>query len=168
MTDRRLVTFRCEEPTVETAKQKLDHGEMSERLRETLEAIAHGADVAEQSRLKDRLRDLREEKREKESEIRALQNDRDEIDRNIERIEQRLDELLDQQGEYDGALAMLESELHEGGYVWPAKPSVREAAQVGQTTPENVIQDLKERNSEVPECAFSEPTVHGPNDWRDE
>lgn len=165
--EKKLVTFRQEKETVELAKEKLEHGEMSERLRQTLAQIAHGADVAEQSRLKDRVQELRRQRRKKDRQIRELQNDRDEIDRDIERIEERLDSLMEQEGEYDGALSMLESELREGNYVFPNKSSVKEAASVGQTTPETVIQDLKERNADVPEAAFELPKVHQPNDWRE-
>jgi len=167
MTGGKLVNFKADAETVELAKSKLEHGEMSERLRQTLEHIAHGADVSERTRLKDQLQEKRRQRREVEQELSTLQSERDELDRDIERIEQRLDELLDKQGEYDGALSMLESELHSGEYVYSEKASVKQAATVGECSPESVVDDVRDRNGDVPDAAFEMPTVHGPNDWRE-
>jgi len=153
--NKKLVNFNAPEETVETAKAKLEYGEMSERLRETLEQIAHGADVAEQTRMKDQLQEKRKDRREIESDIRRLQDERDEVDQDIERLEQRLDELADQEGEYDGFLKSIEADLHDGMHVWETHAKVEQAAQIGQTTPEAVLDDLRERNPTIPEEQYA-------------
>jgi len=150
---------------VELAKDKLEHGEMSELLRETLDRVAHGADVAEETRLKDALEAIREDKRE-------LRQDRDDIERQLEeksreeeRIEQRLDALREQDGEYDGVLAMLEEDLHDGVRILGGGDKIKKAARIGDCTTDDVIDDLKERNPDVPEKAYRPSRSDEPPKW---
>lgn len=159
MTNDKLVNFKAPKNTVETAKAKLNHGEMSERLRKTLEEIAHGKDVAEQTRVKERLKKEREERREIEREIRDKQQERDEKDRIIERLEEKLDTLSEQEGEYDGFLQSIEADLHDGKHVWKDHGKIEEAAELVDCRPKDVIEDLKERNPNLPESRFNPKDV---------
>jgi len=168
MSNDKLVNFKADKDTVEIVKQKLEHGEMSDRLRDTLNEIAHGADVAEQTRLKDRLQELRKERREITSDIEALQDKRDEKDREIERVETQLDNLREQQGEYDGALQAIEGQLHEGVRMAPDSVPVKEAARIGDVDTEGVIEAIKERNPDVPDFAFRTAKRSEEPNWKDE
>ena len=160
------VTFNMDEQTVEEAKDKLEHGEMSEVLREALREVAYGADVAEESKLTDRLRTLREKRRVKRQERDSIESTIDEIDRKIERVEQRLDTLREQEGEYDGVLAMLEEDLDEGVRMIETSTKVKRAATIGGCNTEDVINDLKERNPNIPDRAFRKPQgTEGPK-WK--
>lgn len=152
--DDTLVNFRAPEETVETAKMKLEHGEMSKELRTRLEEIAHGTDVAERTRIKDQLKEKRQERRDKQREINNLQNDVDEIDRDIERLEERLDQLAEQEGEYDGYLKSLEADLRDGEHLFAGHAKVEEAATLGDCSEEEVINRLQERNPEIPDLQF--------------
>lgn len=163
----KLVTFNASSETLQEAKDRLEHGELSERLRGTLNEIAHGADVAQQTRLTDRLQTLREDRRDAERKIREWQDERDELDRKIERVESRLDELREQDGEYDGVLAMLEADLADGVRVMEGTDKVKRAARIGDCTPADVIDDLKERNPNTPDVAFRQARAGEAGNWQD-
>ena len=162
----KMVNFKANSQTVKEAKDKLEHGEMSEELRARLDEIAHGADVSEENRLMDRLQTLREDRRDAESKISKWQEERDELDRKIERIETRLDELRDQEGEYDGVLAMLEADLQDGVRIMEGTDKVKRAAQIGDCEPSDVIQDLKDRNPDIPDEAFRQARGNEEPNWK--
>jgi len=164
--DRKQVKFTHEKQTVEAAKDKLEYGELSEELRATLDRIAHGADVAEETRLTDRVEQLREERRELQRERDDIVDKIEETERDIERVERRLEELRETNGEYDGVLAMLEGELHDGVRVMAGTDTVKRAASIGDCTPEDVINDLRDRNPDVPDMAFR-PARGDAANWKD-
>jgi len=161
-----LVTFKTDETTLEQAKANLEHGEMSQRLRQTLEAVAYGADVAEETRLTDRLQSLRENRRSLRQERDNIESDLDETNRKIERVEQRLDSLREQDGQYDGVLAMLEEDLHTGVRILGGSDKIKRAAELGDCSVQDVVDDLKERNPDVPEKAFRPAQAGEPADWK--
>ena len=164
--NQKRVTFLVEEQSWEEAKANTEHGEMSQLLRERVNAVAHGEQVAEETKLTDRLRTLRETRREKRQERDSIESTIDEIDRKIERVEQRLDTLREQEGEYDGVLAMLEEDLDEGVRMIETSTKVKRAAAIGGCNTEDVINDLKERNPNIPDRAFRRPQgTEGPK-WK--
>lgn len=155
----KLVNFKAPEETVEAAKDKLQHGEMSEELRHTLKRIAHGADAAEQTRVKDRLKQLRKQRRQLEEDIQSLQSERDETERDIERLEERLDQLAEQEGEYDGYLKSIEQDLKDGIRVFEGHAKIKQAARIAGCSQADVLRDLQERNPDVPDEQFTEGTA---------
>jgi len=161
----KTVNFKANSETVELAKNKLEYGEMSELLRETLDRVAHGADVAEETRLKDALEAIRESKRDLREERQHVERQLEEKSREEERIEQRLDALREQEGEYDGVLAMLEEDLHEGVRIMEGSNKVKRAAAIGDCDPEDVLADLKERNPDVPDKAYRQSKTDEPPKW---
>jgi len=165
--DRKQVNFTAPRSTVESAQQKLEHGEMSEELRATLDRIAHGADVAEETRLTDRLEELRGNRRDLRDERDRIESELEENERDIERVERRLDELRETNGEYDGVLAMLESDLHDGVRLMAGSEKVQRAATIGDCSPADVIDDIRDRNPDVPDMAFRPAGGEEPN-WKDE
>lgn len=164
--DRQLVTFKVDEETYEIAKGKLQHGELSEELRTRLDQIAYGTQTTKREQLREELQSYREKKRELDNEIGQLRKERDEVNRKIERVEDQLDTLRDRDGEYNGALEMIESRLHDGKRIHPKHDLVDQAAQVGDKTSSDVIDDLMERNPDVPTCAFELASPDEPTDWR--
>jgi len=166
MTEKTQVGFEAEKSTVEEVKAKLEYGELSERLRRCLDAIAHGTDVSEETRLTDRLQTLREERRDLRQERDNIEKDIEEKTRDIERVEQRLDNLREQDGEYDGVLAMLEEDLHSGIRILGGSNKVAKAASIGDCSKADVIEDLKERNPDVPAKAFREPKQGEAGNWQ--
>jgi chromosome segregation ATPase len=143
--------------TKELAKGKLEHGGLTRVVRETLERIAHGEQSTEIERVKDQLADLRDTRQSLQKDRNRIDDELDDIERKIERAENRLDELRDKQGEYEGALQMIEDAMHEEGmHVFTDHGQVQEAAKIGDCSPGDVIEDLQERNPELPEERFTD------------
>lgn len=161
------VNFKAPEDAYERAKEKTEWGEISEELRGRINELAYGAETTRREELREQLESLRDDKQEKDTEIRTLQNERDEIERKIERVEQKLDNLRDTDSEYNGAIEMLESQLHDGERLFPQHDGVERAANIAQKPKQEVINDLRERNPDVPDYAFELSSPHEPTDWRE-
>jgi len=165
---KKQIVFTVNEETAEKADRKLQHGERSERLREEMNRIAYGERVTEKERVQEKVRDLRKERRDIDAEIDDLQDDRDELDRQIDRAESRLNDLAEQDGEYDGVLAMLEEDLRNGVRILPGAPKVGRAAEIGDCSRGRVIGDLRDRNQDTPDMAFRKAGPNEEPNWRDE
>ena len=163
--NQKRTTFIVDEATLEEAKSGLDRGDLSDELRNTVDRLAHGADVAEETRLQDRLETLRGDRRRKRQERDNVEQELEELNRDIERVEQRLDALREQDGEYDGVLAMLEEELHDGVRILGGGDKIKKAARIGDCTTDDVIDDLKERNPDVPKKAYRPSRSDEPPKW---
>lgn len=170
MTDEEMTRVGFEAPaeTVQRVKRKTEWGGMSEKLRERLDEIAYGTEVTERKRLREKLNDLREEKRDVEHDIESLRHKRDELEREIENVEQRLDVLMDNDGEYEGILQGIEADLHDGKRVAPGHGKVERAAELGECDPQDVIEALKERNPELPDMAFRDAKPWEAADWEEQ
>jgi len=162
------VGFKANSNTVEEAKSRLDHGELSEELRRTVDRLAHGADVAEETRLTDRLESLREDRRDLKRDREDINDAIEEVDRKIERVERRLDELREQDGEYDGVLSMLEEDLQSGQRILGGSDKIKRAASIGDCSVEAVVDDLRERNPDAPDMAFRPARGDEEPNWKDE
>lgn len=168
MTDenKKQVNFNADVDAYEQAKKKTDYGELSEKLRQRVNEIAYGTEVTERKRLREKLNTLRKEKRDIDKKIEDLTHTRDERQREIENVEQRLDALMETDGEYEGFLQALESDLRDGKRVDPGHGKVERAAELGECDPVDVVEALKERNPEVPDMAFRLPKPHEPANWK--
>lgn len=155
MTDSQI-NFTISSDAKELAKEQLEHGELSERLRETVEQIAFGEEVSKHTQLEERLRTLREKKDDLRAQRRELDAEIETVEQEITRIEEQLSELDKREDKYEAALAMLEETLAEGGRVFPDHGQVVRAARLGNVEPADVIDDLQDRNPSVPEHAFVE------------
>lgn len=154
--DTERVTAEVPKRDKEIAKAKLDHGGISREIRKTITRIAHGAEISERERLKEDIETWRDERRGKVHEKQSLENEIDELDVKIERAENQLDELRDKQGEYEGALQIIEEEMHEVGMcVFEGHAKVEHAASLGDCSVEDVMDDLRDRNPDLPESQFS-------------
>jgi len=161
------VGFEAEREVVERVKEDLEYGDLSEELRHRLQEIAYGTRTARKEQLREKLQSLREKDREILRDIQQSQEKRKEKQREIERVEQKLETLRDTEGEYAGALEMLEARLHDGERIHKKLDAVDHAADVGDTTREGVLEDLAERNPDVPNFAFELSVPHESFDWRD-
>lgn len=153
MTDDQI-NFTVDSDAKELAKEKLDYGELSKRLRQTVEQIAFGEDVSKHTQLQQRLETLREEKDELRGKRRKIDADLETVEQKITRVEEQLSELDKREDRYEAALEMLEESLAEGGRVFPDHGQVVRAARLGNVDEDQVIEDLKERNPSVPAHAF--------------
>jgi chromosome segregation ATPase len=143
--------------TKELAKDQLEHGGLTRVIREKLTQIAHGEEASEIERVKDQLHELRDERRDLKRERHDIDQQLEKVDVKIERAENKLDELRDKEGEYEGALQMIEEEMHnEGMCVFEGHGRIKNAADIGDCTQQDVINDLKERNPDLPQEQFSQ------------
>lgn len=153
------------EDAKEVAKQKLDHGGLSEEIRKTIESIAYGGDVQQRTRLerrrdeiKETLRDLRQERKRIETKIDAEES-------KLDAVEEEIAALAEREDKYEAKLEELEAKVRiEGARVFADHPAVHRAAKTGGVEPEGVIEELKDRNPDVPEYAFKQ-ALHDERDW---
>lgn len=149
------INVKVPERTKELAKEELEHGGLTRVVQETLSRIAHGEETTERQRVLDHLEELRDEKREKIQDRNQLDAEIEDLEVKIERAEKRLDELEDKMGEYEGMLQMMESQMHENDlHVDPGHGKIRDAAKKAGCDPSDVIDDLRERNPDLPESQF--------------
>lgn len=152
--DKSQINFTVENDAKELAKEKLEHGELSTELRETIHRIAFGEEISKREQSRKRLAELRDEKDRKRSEIREAEAELEEIEDKIARVEERLDNMERREDKYEASLEMLEESLQEGEHVFEDHGQVIKAAKVGGKETEAVIDELKERNPMVPDYAF--------------
>lgn len=158
------IAFNLPGETKQAAQQDLDHGELSEELRGFVRELAFGEDVSERERLQQRLDSIREEKDELRKQRRHLDAEIADLESEESRLEERVNNLTSRQEQYEASLEMLEEILGEGGRVDPGHGQVKRAAMIGEREPEDVIEDLKERNPSVPDHAFVE-AIHARKEW---
>ncbi|EMA42678.1 hypothetical protein [Halococcus saccharolyticus] len=168
MDDEETVRINVEVPESvrDTAKQKLDYGGLSREIRERLEEIAFGPELAHRSRLerqradlKNRLRDVREKRREIDAEIETLEEQ-------VQAVDEKLGSITEREDKYDAKLEELESQLRRDGMRLDVEnPKVGRAAATGGVEPEGVIRELKDRNPDVPDYAFEDGLHDHEHDW---
>lgn len=165
MTDgRSQVNFTVDDSAKSLAKEKLEHGELSQQLRRKVEEIAFGEEISQRSKLEERLDTLQDRRDELKSDREAINAELEEVENKIDRVESRLDELETREDEYHVALEMLEDQLMDGTHVFPGHGQVQKAAHVGECDPQDVIDDLQDRNPSVPSYAFMDKMA-APQEW---
>jgi len=164
MTDRSQINFKVEQDAKELAKEKLDHGELSTELRETIHRIAFGEEISKREQSRKRLAELRDAKDKKRSEIREAEAELEEIEDQIARVEERLDNMERREDKYEASIEMLEQTLRDGGHVFEDHGQVIKAAKIGGKETEDVIAELQERNPTIPDYAFM-PKFHAAEEW---
>jgi len=158
------INFTVERDAKELAKEKLEYGELSTELRETIQRIAFGEEISKREQSRKRLAELRDEKDRLRADKREIEAEVEEIEQQITRIEERLEDMERREDKYETSLEMLEETLHEGGHVFRDHGQVIKASKIGGNDPEDVIDELKERNPSVPDHAFV-PKFHAGKEW---
>lgn len=157
MSDREQVHVKVDSRTKKLAKDRLGHGGISELVRTELQRVAHGEEATERERIKSQLAELREKREGLTSERNRINDKLDDIERRIERAEDQLDSIRDKQGEYEGALQVIEQQMaEEGHHVFEGHGQIKDAAEMADCEPADVIEDLKERNPDLPPEQFKQ------------
>jgi TolA-binding protein len=149
-----LINFRVDEATREEARDVLDHGELSENLRRYTRRLVYGETHSRQERLEERLATLEEEREDLRARKREIEAQIEQTETEVARIRDQLTEVERQSERYDSALTMLEEILYAGGRVYPGHGQVDRAADLGDRTGDQVIEDLRERNPGIPDHAY--------------
>lgn len=148
----------------EDAKRNAERGELSEEVRDLYRRIAYGSDgtsenseleqaKAELEDVRDRIDDLRKQRRKIDAEIESQES-------RAARLEERISSLEEKDDKFDTVVDTLETMLYDGSRIFPER--VDDAVNAGR-----VIQELKDRNPDVPDCAFRLAERHEPTDWRE-
>ena len=150
----------------EDAKRKTERGELAEETRDLFRRLAYGHDGTKQNpevdRVKAELRDARDHLDTLRSKRRRIEADIEDEESRITRLEERLDNLQASEEKFENAVETLEQVLLNGGRIFPER--IDDDLNAGA-----VIQELKERNPEIPDYAF-EVAGKGPEDpadWRE-
>lgn len=158
------IAFNVDSDAKQAAKNRLEFGELSEVLRNTVERVAFGEEVNEKEQVEARINLLREDRDDLRQERRRIEGEIEGIETELSRLEERMRRLEDSTQQYEAALEMLEENIIEGGRIWPAHPQVSRAAHIGNKDPRGVIDDLRERNPDLPELVFRQG-IHDDNEW---
>ena len=154
------VSHKVPEDHRDAARGNTKHGEMSELVRDLYQQKAEPNDVTDREEIDARLRDLRAERDKKRAELRRvtseLDDDIDELEVTIARLEERKETVQSRSDVFEGALSQLVTHVENGGSVWPEYPGVKSASELIDEPPEFVIEEIRERATGVSEEQFSE------------
>jgi len=145
------------------AKRNSERGELSEGVRDLFRRRAYGEAATsgntELERMQAELRDVR-------NRIDDLRRERRQIDAEIEsqetretRLEERLSALEEKNDEFGTVIETLETMLKDGARIFPERVD-------DDLNSDEVIQELKNRNPDIPDMAYELANVHEQNDWR--
>jgi chromosome segregation ATPase len=146
------------------AKRNTDRGELSEDVRDLFRRKAYGISgtsdnselqqaKAEIANVRDRIDDLRRDRRKIDAEIETQET-------RAARLEERISKLEEKGDNFNAVVETLESMLLDGARVFPERVD-------DDLDAERVISELKDRNSDVPDHAFRLSKPHEPMDWRE-
>lgn len=158
------VNHRVPEHVRDAAQNQTKHGELSELVRGLYQRVAFGEEVEERESIKKELERTRGKKDEVRAEIREMQASLQSLETKETRLEGKLSEFVDDEQKYTGHLESLESDIYEGFRVDKGHGGVVRASNVIDCEPEEVIEDLKERNPEIPDRAF-ESGLYADEEW---
>jgi DNA repair exonuclease SbcCD ATPase subunit len=148
------IGFTVDSTTKKAAQADLDHGELSEKLRNYVHKMAFGEDVSRQEQIEQRIEEVSQEMEEHVAQRRHHDAEVDRLAAEKDRLEEDLQTLTSRDEQYEATLKLLEEALADGRRVFPGHGQVEQAAMIGDTPPEEVIEDLKERNPSYPDERF--------------
>jgi chromosome segregation ATPase len=160
--DKVQAKFLVERHVKEAAKDKTQHGELSELCRDLFRRVAFGEEVAEHQQVEQEIQRERERIDGIDQEIRELQTEREKHRTRLSRLEERLSQTQSANDRFDAKLEEIEIEkIYQGVPAVPDLPCIQRAANEVGERPEHVINELRERNPHLPEAAFREQFSNG-------
>lgn len=148
----------------ETAKKKLEYGGISREVRDTLRRVAFGEDMNQRSRLEHQLTELQDERDELRAERREIDAKIETIETRITGIQNDISQLSTEEERYESKLEELEYRVREDGTrLFAENTHVERVAKAAEREPEAVVNDLKERNPDIPDYAFEEGDLYREN-----
>jgi len=148
----------------EDAKRNSERGELSEDVRDLFRRKAYGTGgtsqnteleqkQAELDDVRDRMDDLRRERRRIDAEIESQES-------RATRLEERISKLEEKGDTFETVVNTLESLMLDGARIFPERVD-------DELDSDRVINELKERNPDIPDTAFRLAKGHEPTDWRE-
>lgn len=157
MTDgTKRVVAEIDAETHEILKRRLNHGELSEIIRDVSNTVAYGGGW-------DRTEVIDRRIAEKESELRDLREQRRDTDADIETLEDDLrdlrnerEEMQTEEEQFEGALWSFEQSFRRGelGHLTEDDPRLADLANEFAKSREELYNLIRDRNPDVPDHAF--------------
>jgi len=144
------------------AKRNTERGELSEDVRDLFRRKAYGVagdETSELERKKAELRDVRGRKDELRQERRRINAELESQEDRETRLEEQIAQLEERDDKFSTVVETLETMLLDGARIFPERVDDDLDAQ-------RVIDELKERNPDVPDSAFRLANPNEENDWR--
>jgi len=98
------IGFKVDSTTKKAARDELEHGELSEKLRNYVRKMALGEDISRREQLEQRLEEIRQKKEEKVAQRRYHDAKIEELDVEKDRLEEELQTLTSRDEQYEGSL----------------------------------------------------------------
>lgn len=136
------------------AKENAEYGELSEAVREAYRIVAYGDGYQDRDRLQQQLQRAKSEYERQVEEKERVESRMDDVEARIRRLRDQLETIESQEDRYEEELQELEEQVRNGAYIFPDHAGVQRAAETAGMDPNQVIDDLQERNPDVPPRAF--------------
>lgn len=148
------------------AKEKLPYGGISQEIEDALSRVAFGEELTQRSRLERQLEDLQKSRKELQDERREIDAKIETYDNKIETVQREISNLSTREERYESKLEELEVRLRvEGMRLDPGNKHVKRVAKESGREEEGVVQDLMNRNPDVPDFAFEDGLHDHENSW---
>lgn len=139
----------------EQASKNTEYGGISQAVREVYRILAEGGSKS-RVRLEMQLRKVRRDRKRIQEEISDLRDQLSHLTSREDELEDRVEDERSRSEAYEAQLEELEALLDDGDHIFEEHGKVQRAAEVGDRTPREVIDTLKDRNPDVPDELFTE------------
>lgn len=156
--DRKRLVAEVDSDAKDVLDEKLQHGELSEYVRDLVNTLAYGGGWDRQRAIDKQLKRKRDELNELRSQRRKIDADIEDIEDEIKQLEQDRDEIQTKEEQFEGALWSFEQSFRAGeiGHVDPEHGRLVSLAHEFDKQPSDVHNLLRQRNPDVPGYAFEE------------
>jgi chromosome segregation ATPase len=156
--DTQLITAQIDAETHAMLREMLEHGELSEIIRDVCQTVAHGEGWDRRMVIDNRIEAKQRKLRRAREERQRLETDIESMEADLADLREKRRTVKTEAERYVGALWSLEQSFRAGdvGHLWPAHPRVEGLADQYDKDAEEVFEDLKERNPDVPGYAFQQ------------
>lgn len=142
----------------EAVKSILDHGEQTDLIRFLADVIVETGGFERDNVFAARIQKVKNKLEQKTTDRDRLNRDIDDLTDELESLRERRERVLSQEDQYQATLEQLERGFRAGdhGHLDPGHPRIQEVANQYDLEPTSVLDDLKERNPDVPPKAFKD------------
>lgn len=164
MTDKKQVNHLVPTDIKERAKENAEHGELSEAVRDVYRMYATTGGAETLAQLEVRLRKTRRERESLEDRIKHLREELETVREQERGLQEQIREYEQETTEYERVMSELSAMLRDGNSVFPSHGKVKTAASTKGCSVSEVMDDLRDRNPDVPDARFQEGTTDEPAD----
>lgn len=158
----KLFGAQIDAETAEIINNRLEYGEKSELIQELAQSIAYGSTWDERTPLdiqiesvEEKLAEARRRRREADADVESYENE-------LERLRQKRETTQTKAEKLEASLLPIESDLREGERqrIFPEHGSIEAIAREYNLPKEEIIDELKSRNPDIPDYVFEERDLY--------